>query len=138
MERQTRRDRGLMSESNLFLGDRTQRPQTSPWGHPSPSAHLRHHHGPQRHSPSFPSSCSGQAASLPHQQPRAVPPREGWAQLQSSLLPSQFSSGFCPLTSSSGFSWAPVPPSQAFGVPGLGLPRMPGFVRPSGGWEQLP
>lgn len=59
-----------MAEPNLFLGDRTRRPHTSLWGHPSPSAHLRHH-GPQLHLASL-ASCCGQAAFPPAPQAQST------------------------------------------------------------------
>lgn len=96
--RQTPGGRGKRRNETYFWAS-GQRLQTYPWGHPRPSAH-----SVKLYSPSFPSSLPGLPSSPPPTTPRAwtawsLPRGEGPA--KSPLLPSQFSSGFLLLTSSS-------------------------------------
>lgn len=120
--------------SNLFLGTRTQRLQTSPWGPPSPSAH----------SPkvfSIPALLPGGVALLPSSHhtsslDRRVPPlRGGPNELPTPALILQLWLPPSHLQLSPG---SQSPQSRAFGVPSLKLPRPPGFVRSSGAGSSCP
>ena len=123
-------------EANLPLGVRAQGSQNSPWKQPSPSPSATPR--PQLCSPSFPSSpprgLSRTPLLPPHLQPG--PPgrslrREGPAPVPTPVLPVGLwlPPSHLQLRVLLGRS-PPLP--QGFGVPALGLPRPPGFVRPSG------